>query len=149
LSHFLAINLQNGTRLLEQWNNNKMFKTWVILHQTIAYVLAFQTSSTKTNTSWRSNFPNKHHQKGLIFHNKEVLKIHKTKRKLRKKKSFFSSIFLSIFFNTYIPTLSTQLSHSPTLPTYPTHILSPYTQPKNIGLNNPTPMTTLVPFGTN
>jgi hypothetical protein len=48
LLHFFIIDVQNEIQLLQQWNNEKLIRTWLLLHQMVAYLLAFQTHSTKS-----------------------------------------------------------------------------------------------------
>jgi hypothetical protein len=64
LPHFFATNLQNGIGLLEQWNNKKLIKIWVLLHQIVACLSTFQTYLTKINTFELLAFQT-HHQKKL------------------------------------------------------------------------------------
>lgn len=77
--HFLTTNLQKRIRLLKQWNNKKLIRTWVLLHQIVAYLLAFQHTSPKKN---------------FVVCNKEILKI---------ANYYFVSNFFHLLIVSYFP----------------------------------------------
>ncbi len=99
----IILALQNGIRLLEQWNN----KIWVLLHKIVDYLLTFQTYSTNISTFGPSSFANMHHSKSLIFHNKEIkisTRLKKTLKKISSSSSLFFSFPFSLVFS-FLPSL--------------------------------------------
>lgn len=65
--HFLTTNLQKRISLLKQWNNKKLIRTWVLLHQMVVYLLAFQNTFNQINTFEPFNFLNTIYKKSPIF----------------------------------------------------------------------------------